>query len=188
MSDEIRTCVTCGKRYSWNHGEQRFYREHNLAPPKNCPQHRRGRGYVPGSAQPAPQARPRTVTPRRGGWRLPMGPIRVYGLVTFALSALLAAALVSGLRLDGVLAWLVAVNTVTLSTFTYDKAAAMGGRDRVPEAVLLALTVGGGVIGAVAAMLSLRHKTAKGSFQLRMWLAAAPPASLMLLYVFTVLR
>jgi uncharacterized membrane protein YsdA (DUF1294 family) len=171
--------VTCGRRYTWTAGEQRFYREHNLAPPKNCPRHRRGRGYVPGGP-PAPPLRPA----RRGGWKLPWGPIRVFGLGYFGLSAVLAIGLAYSLAMDGALAWLLAVNTASLSAFAYDKSAAVANRERVPEVVLLALTVAGGVVGAVAAMWSLRHKTAKGSFQVRIWLAAVVPASMIAAYVF----
>jgi uncharacterized membrane protein YsdA (DUF1294 family) len=179
MRDQVRTCITCGQRYLWNAGEQRFYRQHGLVPPKNCPQHRKGRAAAGPVAPPLP-----IRTPRRGGWNMPLGPIRVYGLGIFAAVAVLAVVVSLSLNVGGVFAWLIAVNTVALSAFAYDKAAAVADRDRVPEAVLLALALAGGIIGALAAMFSLRHKIAKGSFLLRLWLASAPPAALMLLYLY----
>ena len=38
MSDERIICVKCGRSFIWSYGEQRFYEEHDLDPPKHCPQ------------------------------------------------------------------------------------------------------------------------------------------------------
>ena len=37
MSDEQIICVKCGRPFTWSYGEQRFYAEHKLHPPKRCP-------------------------------------------------------------------------------------------------------------------------------------------------------
>jgi uncharacterized membrane protein YsdA (DUF1294 family) len=50
-----------------------------------------------------------------------------------------------------------------------DKLAARGGRDRVPEAMLLSLGVVGGWPGAIVAQQVFRHKTVKRSFRVRFW-------------------
>lgn len=36
MSDENITCIQCGRSFVWSYGEQRFYKERNLAPPRRC--------------------------------------------------------------------------------------------------------------------------------------------------------
>jgi uncharacterized membrane protein YsdA (DUF1294 family)/cold shock CspA family protein len=63
-------------------------------------------------------------------------------------------------------AWLVAINLVTFAAFAWDKRQAVMGERRVPEVVLLALSLVGGTPGALLAMAILRHKTHKGSFQM----------------------
>jgi uncharacterized membrane protein YsdA (DUF1294 family) len=93
----------------------------------------------------------------------------------FALVALLAVLLITYLQLllfpawDPVFAWLIAFNIVTFVAFGYDKAVAPQGATRVPEAILLALTLLGGCIGAMIARPLFRHKTQKTSFRLIFW-------------------
>ena len=93
----------------------------------------------------------------------------------FALVALLAVLLMTYLQLllfptwDVVFAWLIAINVVTFVAFGYDKAVAPKGATRVPEAILLALTLLGGSVGAVIARPLFRHKTQKVSFRLIFW-------------------
>jgi uncharacterized membrane protein YsdA (DUF1294 family) len=62
------------------------------------------------------------------------------------------------------LAWLIGWSIPTFAIYGIDKAQA--GRDgwRVPEALLHALALGGGVIGAWAGRLVFRHKTRKPIF------------------------
>jgi uncharacterized membrane protein YsdA (DUF1294 family) len=63
-----------------------------------------------------------------------------------------------------ILAWLVGWSIPTFAVYGIDKAQA--GRDgwRVPEWLLHALALGGGVIGAWAGRLAFRHKTRKPIF------------------------
>ena len=93
----------------------------------------------------------------------------------FALVALLAVLLITYLQLllfpalDVVFAWLIAINIVTFVAFGYDKAVALQEATRVPEAILLALTLLGGCMGAMIARPLFRHKTQKVSFRLIFW-------------------
>jgi len=57
--------------------------------------------------------------------------------------------------------------------YARDKSAARSGRRRTSEQRLLVLGLVGGWPGALLAQLTLRHKTAKRSFQLRFWLSVA---------------
>ena len=106
----------------------------------------------------------------------------------FALVALLAVLLMTYLQLllfpawDVVFAWLIAVNIVTFVAFGYDKAIAPKGATRVPEAILLALTLLGGSVGAVLARPLFRHKTQKMSFRLIFWPCVLVSIALAALY------
>ncbi len=62
-------------------------------------------------------------------------------------------------------AWLIPANVVAFAVFCLDKALARAQKLRVPEAVLFALALAGGALGALLGMLVARHKTAKRSFQ-----------------------
>jgi uncharacterized membrane protein YsdA (DUF1294 family) len=89
-------------------------------------------------------------------------------LVAFAL----AYALVALIR--GVPWWIDAMyagaSVVCFAVYGIDKFAARGGRDRVPEAMLLWLGVVGGWPGAVVAQQAFRHKTVKRRFRVLFWL------------------
>ena len=65
-----------------------------------------------------------------------------------------------------------AVNTMTLALYRYEKNIAGSGRTRVPENILLALAFFGGSPAAFVAIYQFedRHKTHKGSFLLSYWL------------------
>jgi uncharacterized membrane protein YsdA (DUF1294 family)/cold shock CspA family protein len=64
-------------------------------------------------------------------------------------------------------AYLGAIGTATWAAFAWDKRQAGREARRVPEAVLLGLSLLGGSPAAVVAMSMLRHKTAKVRFKLK---------------------
>jgi uncharacterized membrane protein YsdA (DUF1294 family) len=111
-----------------------------------------------------------------------------YALVAFVLAAALAAAGAALLKLDLVLAWLIAVTAVTFLAYGYDKAVAGTRRTRVPERVLLALTLAGGTLGALVAMPAFHHKTIKQEFRVRFWTVVVIQAALILVYFLGVSR
>jgi len=55
--------------------------------------------------------------------------------------------------------------------YARDKSAARSGQRRTPEKRLLILGLVGGWPGALLAQQTLRHKTAKRSFQLQFWIS-----------------
>lgn len=175
MSDEQIVCADCGRSFTWSYGEQRFYKERNLSPPKRCEDcrtRRRSGTDEPKRSAPSARQKPNTVArrPKQPPKRQANPYRRTYG-VGFG-AALVSAILLwaSGLTTDGVTAWLVAINVVTFCIFGYDKAIAKGLRQRVPERVLLVLALSFGALGALAGMMFFRHKTAKVVFQIKFWL------------------
>ncbi len=94
-------------------------------------------------------------------------PFYRFGALAFAPALLGTLFLVVAVKAAAPVAWLAAISAVTFLTYGYDKAVAGSARVRVPEAVLLALALSGGTLGALAAMLLFRHKTAKSSFRLK---------------------
>jgi uncharacterized membrane protein YsdA (DUF1294 family) len=71
------------------------------------------------------------------------------------------------------LALLLAMSTVTVLVYWWDKRRAQAGGRRVPEKVLHLLAVGGGWPGAWWAQRRLRHKTQKVRFLTVFWLLVA---------------
>jgi uncharacterized membrane protein YsdA (DUF1294 family) len=90
--------------------------------------------------------------------------------VALGLTTAVALAAWQQLQLDGLVAWLLAVNLVTVLAYGYDKWVAGSKLTRVPELVLLALALAGGTPGALLGMRAFHHKTAKESFRLKFWL------------------
>ena len=68
------------------------------------------------------------------------------------------------------------VNLLTVWRFADDKARAVAGVRRIPEADLLMLAAIGGTPGAFFARHRFRHKTRKQPFSTRLWLIAAMQA------------
>jgi uncharacterized membrane protein YsdA (DUF1294 family) len=110
--------------------------------------------------------------------------------VPYGLGALMAL-LVLGLLLYFLLGWelywvwLIVVNLVTFAFYRYDKRQAqVAGAARVPEVILLALLLGGGVLGGAAGMIMPpRHKTRKPAFWITLCAATALHAYLLYVWV-----
>lgn len=58
-------------------------------------------------------------------------------------------------------AYLAIINIIAFCSYGLDKSAAVKGKSRIPNKVLLGLAVIGGSIGALAGMYTFRHKTKK---------------------------
>ena len=112
-----------------------------------------------------------------------MRPIRRFGTLTFSIAIILAAVIWWYFSIDIVLTWLIVITLVAFLTYGYDKAIAGSDRTRVPEKVLLALTLAGGTIGAFAGRSFFRHKTVKASFRAKLWLVVGFQVLLVLVYI-----
>jgi uncharacterized membrane protein YsdA (DUF1294 family) len=62
--------------------------------------------------------------------------------------------------------YLVILNIITFGIYGYDKHCAIINKWRVSEFTLLALTLGGGSLGALVAMHGFHHKTQHKMFQI----------------------
>ncbi len=60
------------------------------------------------------------------------------------------------------------LNVTTFFFFGFDKYKSTAKHRRIPEKILLFLSLIGGSIGAIAGMYTFRHKTRKISFQLQL--------------------
>ena len=83
----------------------------------------------------------------------------------------------------GVPLWLAVLYTgasaLCFVLYAVDKAAAVNGRERIPESLLLWPGLVGGWPGAMLAQQWLRHKTAKWTFRLRFWLTVVANLALL---------
>jgi len=64
-------------------------------------------------------------------------------------------------------------SSLAFAAYGIDKAAAIGGGWRIPEAFLHLLGLAGGWPGALVAQRLFRHKSRKVSFQVAFWVVAA---------------
>ena len=97
---------------------------------------------------------------------------RFYGVLALAGTGLLTLLLMrAGLSFGrGLLAYLAAVNLVTLALYGYDKLIAGSRWPRVPESLLHGLALLGGSPAALAGQRLFRHKTVKAGFRVIFWL------------------
>ena len=188
MSDKVIECVECGRTFIWSCGEQRYYKERGLSPPKRCKECRarrrrerdsRMRGFVDPSTEFPPSHLPRQ---KQLSWWA--NPVCRFGVLIFGLATALTVLISWAFSLHLLLSWLIIINLVTPLTYLYDKMIADSGRTRVPETVLLLLALAGGTVTALVAMFALHHKTAKGRFQFSFLLVAfAQMAAIIIYYV-----
>jgi uncharacterized membrane protein YsdA (DUF1294 family)/cold shock CspA family protein len=69
--------------------------------------------------------------------------------------------------------WVIAMSLTALGLYGYDKAQAINGGQRIPEAVLHLVTALGGSPGAFVGMRLFHHKTGKAAFQVVFWVILA---------------
>jgi uncharacterized membrane protein YsdA (DUF1294 family) len=101
-------------------------------------------------------------------------PQTTYGLAALIILLVLGFFVYQWLRLDLYWVWLVVLNFVTFVFYRFDKRQAAVGATRVPEVVLLALLMTGGVLGGAAGMLMRpHHKTHKPLFWIMLLAATA---------------
>ncbi|MBE6783899.1 MAG: DUF1294 domain-containing protein [Ruminococcaceae bacterium] len=62
--------------------------------------------------------------------------------------------------------YLILINIITFIVFGADKLKAVKNKWRVPESVLLGLSLAGGSVGGIFGMYIFRHKTRKIAFKL----------------------
>lgn len=160
MPDQQIVCATCSRSFAWTAGEQQFYHERGLQPPRHCRDCREARrNQVTGVASsPRLSSEPPRPIARRPS------PRRAFGVTALIAAIVLSVVLLIFVPSPPLLAWLLAVNVVALLAYGYDKGIAGGDRTRVPEAVLLGLALIGGTLGAFAGMVLFRHKTSKPAF------------------------
>ena len=171
MGDQRIRCVECGREFVWTDGEQQYYKERGLNPPKRCKDCRSQRAQTRSAGiPPSSGAAPRGVYARGPVSRL--GHTAVwFGAVMFALTfGVMAALIASGYVPNPLLAWLISITLVTFLAFWYDKAVAGSNWTRVPENVLFALTLLGGTVGALVGRRVFHHKTRKVEFRAKFWL------------------
>ena len=115
-------------------------------------------------------------------------PKETYALIFFGLAGIATLLIWLAWRaVHPLLIWVACDSVVTFAAFGYDKAMARSKRTRVPEMVLLALTLSGGTIGALIGRVVFRHKTRKVSFRRQFW-AVIGVQILLLVTVGTILR
>jgi len=164
VGDKTMVCVGCGRKFTWTTGEQRFYAQRKLEPPKRCA-----------------DCRERHRATAAAWWN--RADVR-YGALVLGATIAATGWLWLAISLDVVLAWLVAITLVTLLIYGLDKSIAGSGRTRVPERVLLGMALAGGTLGALAGMLAFRHKTIKESFRVKFGLVMLAQAALVAVYYF----
>jgi uncharacterized membrane protein YsdA (DUF1294 family) len=185
MGDILIKCSDCGRRFTWSVGEQHYYRQRGLNRPKRCKacreRQRREReasgqrqaGGLTAAPKPPDSASSRSLRPQLQSWWT--NPTYRFGLLSLGLILLLgglATLWLTGASLLGlIIAWLIAVNIITLLIYRYDKLIAGQPRLRVPEIVLLGLALAGGSPAAFVAMYGFkrRHKTQSPHFLIAYW-------------------
>ncbi len=96
-------------------------------------------------------------------------PLRQFGLLALVATLLLYFGGTAWLSLSPTLAYIAAINLVTLGLYGYDKLVAGGEAGRIPELILHGVALVGGSPAAWAGQQVWRHKTAKSRFQLIFW-------------------
>jgi uncharacterized membrane protein YsdA (DUF1294 family) len=169
-----KRCPDCRQKRMWDQAKNGNIPVRSQAlrdwPPKSA-----APAAPPQSPAPARRVSPvtrvstRSAQPQYASWWA--NAIYRIGAMTFGLALLIALMMrLSAPSLDIVFCWAFAITVTTVFTYGYDKTVAGTDSTRVPERVLLALTLAGGTIGAVIGMRYFNHKTSKVEFQSKFWL------------------
>jgi uncharacterized membrane protein YsdA (DUF1294 family) len=199
MSDQTIRCVDCGRKFIWSDGEQRFYRERKLDPPRRCADcrsHRHNeretgiadtpvrrtpaRGNSRASSTSPSSTRSATASDSQWhqGWP---NPYKFYGLIGF-FSTLIVAGIFFFVSHDLFWSYLIGINLVAFLMYGFDKFAAKAKWLRVPERVLIAPVWLLGFGGAEIGRRVFHHKTADVQFRIKYWLSAAITATVIIVY------
>ena len=109
-------------------------------------------------------------------------PVTFFAFITFGLVIAGTLLLWQFASFYLVWSWLIAITVITFFTFGYDKVIASSQFTRVPEIILLALTLFGGTLGAILGRIVFRHKTSKTSFRVKFWIVIAFQVAFIALY------
>ena len=60
--------------------------------------------------------------------------------------------------------YIITINIISFLTYGFDKYAAIKNKQRIPEKVLILLSIVGGSIGSILGMIIFHHKTKKVKF------------------------
>lgn len=173
-------CANCGQYFFWGQGEQKYFQERKLEPPKRCArcrQQRKNGGQRQYQHSNAMKFQRDVQNRVRHPNFLPLSElVLVSGIVigllvlviTFFISAWITGITPTGITTAGFFA----LNIVTIIIYRYDKWSAEQDLSRVPELVLLGLALIGGSIGAFIGMYSFKrtHKTQKPEFIWPYWM------------------
>lgn len=202
MSDEIIQCVECGRSFTWNFGEQRYYRENHLDPPKRCPacrSHRRNERTrdTPASFRRSPTSiKPRTTLPstppsrssKDFNWKhWQLNPYWFYGSIAIIVTLALAA-IASRFTQDIFWSYLIGINLMAFLLFGIDKLAAQVKWLRVPEKILIPPVLVFGFIGTEAGRRLFHHKVTDVEFRGKYWIAVGIESLLIIVFLVITFR
>ena len=98
-----------------------------------------------------------------------MPPLLRFGLTAVLLTGIGFALFSLVFRLDALVGWMATINMVAFAYIGFDKARAGSTLPRIPEVLLIVLSLAGGSIGVLLGVYIFRHKTQKRSFIMVLW-------------------
>jgi len=123
--------------------------------------------------------------PQHRGGSSPVSPYLLFGGLAVVDTILVMALGLWVFSLSWLWAYLIAINLTTIMLYAYDKAVAGSGALRVPETILHAVELFGGTPAGIVGQHLLRHKRAKGSYQVVFWLIFLVQISIILVLLYT---
>lgn len=180
-----KRCPDCRQKRMWDQAQSGNIPVRSQAlrdwPPSAAPSAATQPSAPSRRVSPVTRVSTRPVRPQYRSWWAT--PIYRFGAIAFGLTLLVTLAMrLSAPSLDIMFCWVFAITVTTVLTYGYDKTVAGSESTRVPERVLLALTLAGGTIGAIIGMRYFHHKTAKAEFQSKFWLVLAIQLIILILW------